>query len=213
MKIYDLSLTLSPRVLVFPGDPRPKVKTKVFAKKDGLTLSKISLGTHNGTHLDAPRHFFKNGKTVDKIEVERIVGPCKVIDLTNFFKAGGPAEIGWAHFGRSGVRKGDRLLVKTGNHKFLHEKKINRKYISISQDAAKNLCKRQISLIGFDYVTVEREKDSLYPVHKAFLKEGIVILEGLDFENVPAGEYTLVCAPLKLEGAEAAPARVFLIKE
>lgn len=213
MKIYDLSLNISSKMLVFPGDPKPKIKSKTFAKKDGLTLSKISLLSHTGTHLDAPKHFFKNGKSVDKIDIETIVGPCKVVDLTNFFKAGGPAEVGWAHFGRAGVRKGDRLLVKTGNFVFLHEKKINKKYISISQDATKNLCKRQISLIGFDYITIEREKNEGYPVHKMFLKEGIVILEGLDLKDVPAGEYLLVCAPLKLEGCDGSPARVYLIKE
>lgn len=200
-------------MLVFPGDPKPKIKTKTFAKADGMTLSQVTISTHTGTHVDVPKHFFKSGKTIDKIEAERLVGPCKVIDLTNFFKAGGPAEIGWAHFGRSGIKKNDRVLVKTGNYNFLFDKKISKKYISVSQDAAKNLIKRQISLIGIDYITIEKENKDNYPVHKLFLKEGIIILEGLNLKDVPAGEYTLVCAPLKLEGCDGSPARVFLIKE
>lgn len=200
-------------MLVYPGDIKPKIKTKSLPKADGMTVSQVSISTHSGTHLDAPKHFFKSGKAIDKIEAEKLVGPCKVIDLTNFFKAGGPAEIGWAHFGRAGLKKGDRILVKTGNYNFLSEKKISKKYISVSQDAAKNLIKRQISLIGIDYITVEREAKDKYPVHKLFLKEGILILEGLNLKDVPAGEYTLVCAPLKIEGADGSPARVFLIKE
>lgn len=213
IKIYDLSLTISKKMVVWPGQEAPMVKAKTFASKDGVTLSKIYLMSHTGTHVDAPKHFIKAGKTIDEIEPEKLIGPCKVIDLTNFFKTGGPAEIGWAHFGSSKVKKGDRLLLKTGNYKFLDGKKFTNDYISLSLDAVKNLIKRQVTLVGIDYLGIEKRQNPGHPVHKTLLKEGIVIVEGLNLKNVPSGEYTLVCAPLKLEGADASPARVFLIKE
>lgn len=197
---------------VWPGQGKPSIKTKNSPDSDSV-FTKISLISHNGTHIDAPRHFFKSGRTIDKIEPEKLVGNCKVIDLTSFFNAGGPAEIGWAHFEQAKVRKGDKLLLKTGNFKFYETKKFSNKYISLSADAAKNLVKRQISLIGIDYYGLEKQNNVDHPVHKALLKEGIVIVEGLNLKNIPNGEYLLVCAPLKLEGADASPARVFLIKE
>lgn len=200
-------------MLTWFGDEKPKIKLKTYAKKDGFTFSKIALMSCTGTHVTAPRGMIKSGKTIDKIEVEKLVGPCKVVDLTSFFKAGGPAEIGWAHFGQAGIRKNDRVLVKTGNSNFLHSKKITKKYISLSQDAAKNLVKRQISLIGIDFLNIEKAESTDYPVHKLLLKEGILVLEGVDLKDVPAGDYTLVCAPLKLEGCDGSPARVFLLKE
>lgn len=210
MKIYDLSLTISNKMLVFPGDPKPKITLK---SAKGINFTKIALHSHHGTHVDAPKHLFKKGKSVDEIVPEQIVGPCKVLDLTNFFKAGGPAEVGWAHFGTIKIKKGDRVLVKTGNFNFLHSKKISKVYISISADAAKNLIKRQITLIGIDYINIEKRDNKELPVHKVLLEAGIVILEGLNLKDVPGGEYLLVCAPLKLEGADGSPARVFLIKE
>lgn len=210
MKIFDLSLTISKNMLVWPKDPKPKITSKTDPETN-ITLSKVSLGSHSGTHVDAPRHYYKTGISVDKIELEKLVGPCKVIDLTNFFKTGGPAEIGWAHFGKYKVKKGDRLLIKTGSFNFLKEKKFRSDYISLSQDAAKHLALKKVSLVGIDYLGIEK-KDSVQ-VHKILLKEGIVIVEGLNLKEIKEGNYTLVCAPLKLEGVEGSPARVFLLQE
>lgn len=206
MKIYDLSVTIKSKMIVWPGQDKPGIKPK-----NGIT--KLALTSHTGTHVDAPKHFIKGGKSIDKIEPERLIGPCKVVDLTNFFKAGGPAEIGWAHFGSTKVRKGDRILLKTGNYQFLEAKKFTTSYISLSLDAAKNLVKRGVGLIGIDYFGIEKKGNEGHPVHKMLLKEGIVVVEGLNLKNVPSGEYTLVCAPLKIEGSDASPARVFLIKD
>lgn len=212
MKIYDISLTISNKMTVWPGQGKPSIKTKNSPQSDSI-ITKISLVSHNGTHVDAPKHFIKSGKSIDKVEPEKLVGKCKVIDLTTFFKAGGPAEIGWAHFEQAKVKKGDRLLLKTGNYKYFETKKFTNDYISLSADAAKNLIKRQIVLVGIDYYGIEKRGNPGHPVHKSLLKEGIVIVEGLNLKNVPAGEYLLACAPLKLEGADASPARVFLIKD
>lgn len=211
MKIYDLSIAIKPSMTVWPGQQKPKITVKTDGE-DASTTS-ISLVSHNGTHVDAPKHFIKSGKTVDKLDINKLVGQCKILDLTNFFKTGGPAEIGWAHFGTIKVRKGDRILIKTGNFKFLEGKKFTKDYISLSEDAAKNLVKRGISLIGIDYFGIEKKGNEGHPVHKHLLKAGIIIVEGLNLKDVTKGEYTLVCAPLPLEGADASPARVFLLKE
>ncbi|MBI2029198.1 cyclase family protein [Candidatus Gottesmanbacteria bacterium] len=213
MKIYDLSVPIKQNMVVWPGQPKPKITVKTDGKADSASLTNFTLNSHNGTHVDAPKHFIKSGKTIDKVEAEKLVGNCKILDLTNFFKTGGPAEIGWAHFGGLKVKKGDRILIKTGNYKFLEGKKFTTDYISLSLDAAKNLVKKQISLIGIDYFGIEKKGNPGHPVHKMLLREGIIIVEGLNLKDVQKGEYTLVCAPLKLEGADASPARVFLIKE
>ena len=213
MKIYDLSIPIKSSMVVWPGQQKPKITVKTNSKADDVSITHFTLVSHNGTHVDAPKHFIKSGKTVDKLDNNKIVGGCKVLDLTNFFKTGGPAEIGWAHFGAIKVRKGDRILIKTGNYKFLEGKKFTKDYISLSADAAKNLAKRGISLIGIDYFGIEKNGNEGHPVHKHLLEAGIVIVEGLNLKDVPKGEYILACAPLKLEGADASPARVFLIKE
>lgn len=213
MKIYDLSLPIKPNMVVWPGQAKPKITVKTISSADSSCSTNFTLNSHNGTHVDAPKHFIKGGKTIDKIEAEKLAGPCKILDLTNFFKTGGPAEIGWAHFGGIKVRKGDRILIKTGNFKYLEGKKFTTDYISLSLDAAKNLIKKQINLIGIDYLSIEKKGNPGHPVHKMLLKEGIVIVEGLNLKDVEKGEYILACAPLKLEGADASPARVFLIKE
>lgn len=212
MKIYDLSLTISDKMTALPQLKKPLVKIKKIPK-DNCFISQISLLSRHGTHLIAPRQFFKAGKTLEKIDLEKIVGRCKVINLTNFFKVGGPAEVGWAHFEQAKVRKGDRLLLKTGNFKYLANQKITNDYISLSADAAKNLAKREISLIGVDYFKIEKKDNKENSVYKTLLKAEIVILEGLNLKDVPQGEYLLVCAPLKIRGADGSPARVFLIKE
>lgn len=213
MKIYDLSLTIKANMVTWPDDVKPKITTKTYKARDNVTTSTIFLSSHNGTHVDAPKHFYKSGKTIDEIDPKKLVGKCKVIDLTRFFKAGGPAEIGWAHFGTYKIRKGDKLLIKTGSYKFLSEKKFNKSYISISNDAAKHMIKKQIDLIGIDYLGIEKKSNPGHPVHRTLLQGDIVILEGLDLKNIVEGEYTLVCAPLKLDGADGSPARVFLIQD
>lgn len=212
MKIYDISLPISAKMVIWPNSPKPKITLKA-ASSDKAATTKITMTSHVGTHVDAPRHFLKKGTTVDEIDPNKLVGSCKVIDLTNFFKTGGPAEIGWAHFGTFKIKKGDRLLLKTGNYKFLSAKKFTKDYISLSQDAAKNLIKRQIALIGTDYYGIEKKSNPGHPIHKLLLEAGIVVVEGLDMTDVPGGEYQMACAPLKLVGADASPARVFLFKE
>ncbi len=213
MKIYDLSLCLSAKVPVWPGQPKPVLKIKIKNKKEKFLLTQISLTSRQTTYLSAPNFAFKSGATVDKLAGEKIIGNAKVVDLTGFFKTGGPAQIGWAHFEQVKVRKGDRLLLKTGNYKMLKAKKIRSDYISLSLDAAKNLIKRQVNLIGIDYFNIDKWEDFNQPVKNLLLKNGVLVVEGLNLEPVPAGDYLLVCAPLKIEKAPAAPSRIFLLKQ
>lgn len=211
MIIYDLSLPISPNMVVWPGQSKPKIEVKTDNDADGISLTKISLMSHHGTHVDAPKHYYKRGTTIDEIAPGKLVGPCKVIDLTGFFQAGGPAEIGRAHFEKHKVRRDDKILIKTGNYRLLKKDRFTSDYISLSRDAAKFLSERKVSLIGIDYLGIEKKGNPGHPVHKLLLKEGVIILEGLNLEKVKGGDYFLLCAPLKLAEADASPARVFLI--
>ncbi len=214
MKIHDVTLIISESMIVWPGHTKPKIEVKSNKAADDVSLTKFTLISHHGTHVDAPLHFIRRGESVDEIATNKLVGPCRVLDMTAFFKGtSGAAEIGRAHFERHKVKKGERLIIKTGNYKLLHADRFTSEYISLSKDAAKFLTERGILFIGVDYFGIEKKGNPEHPVHKMFLKSGVVICEGLDLGKIVAGEYTLICAPLKLSGADGSPARVFLLEE
>jgi arylformamidase len=209
VKIYDVSLPIKNDMLVWPGDPRVYIKQKTSVAKDGVRLSMFSFSSHTGTHVDAPSHFLKNGIGVDKIPPEKLFGECIVVDLTKIDHQ----EILPSDIKSVRVKKGARILFKTGNYKYLHGSKFPNSYVSLSLKGAEYLAKKEVYLVGIDFLGIEKRKNPGHPVHKTLLNNGIVNVEGLDLSNVPAGKYTIVCMPLKVVDADGSPSRVFLIKE
>jgi len=209
MKIYDVSLPIKNNMLVWPGDPQVSIEQISSVAKHGVGKSMFSFSSHTGTHVDAPNHFVENGIGIDKIPRKKLFGDCEVLDLTNIdHKEILPSDLKGVN-----IKKGSRILFKTGNYKYLHGSKFPNTYVSLSEDGAEYLSRKEVFLIGIDFLSIEKHKNPGHPVHKTLLKNGIVNLEGLDLSNILAGRYTIACLPLRVVDSDGSPARVFLIKE
>ena len=208
MKIYDVSIPIKNGMLVWPGDSGVNIKTLSTVEKNGIGESFFAFGSHTGTHVDAPSHFLNTDVTVDKIPQEKLIGNCYVLDLTDL----GRLEIVIKDLSRIPIKKGDRILLKTGNSSLLFKKTFPKEYVYLSLGAAKFLASKKISLVGTDFLGIEKKGSPGHPAHKALLGAGVVLVEGLDLGRVKEGRYEILCLPLKVEGADGAPARVMLIK-
>lgn len=204
-KLYDVTLTIEPDMLVWPGNPRVAVDTvKSIAQGSSSNVSLLHIGTHTATHVDAPRHFIPGAPGVDSLEPEVLVGRARLFQLP-----------GAHHIDRKLLEGLDlkgvkRLLLGTRNSALLKQKQLGLDYAFISADAARYLVDMGIKLVGLDYLSVEQYQKEGRPAHNILLGAGMVIVEGLALAEVPAGDYELLCLPLKLKDADGAPARVFL---
>ncbi len=209
MKIYDITLTISSSMPVWPGDPSV-VLERVESMDAGshVNVSALSCSVHTGTHVDAPHHFLNDGRTVDALPLDVLCGPALVAHLDDCVDLV-TADVLEAAAIPAGT---ERLLLKTRNsHIWARgEKKFVEDFVAISPDGADWLARRNVKLVGIDYLSIAPFKRSDAP-HQALLKPGIVVLEGVDLSGVPAGIYTLYCLPLKLAGSDGAPARVILV--
>ncbi len=193
---------------IYPGDPgfrRDEVRS--MAKGDDLTLSRLDLGSHTGTHVDAPSHFIPGGPTLDQTPLENLVGPARVLDLR---RVKGAISVGdlEAH----GPRRGDRLLLRTSNSELWARETFQPEFVHLSTDAARLLAERGVRTVGVDYLSVEGFGVKGAPVHHALLGAGMGIIEGLNLLEVPPGnDYRLFCLPLRVMGTEGAPARAVLL--
>jgi len=208
VKIYDISMPISKNMLVWDGDPKVSITSVATVAKDGVSLSNISLGSHTGTHIDAPSHFLAGADTLDKIPLEKLIGKCRVVDLTTL----NHEEIQVADLVEKSITKGDRILFKTGNFRLLTNPIFPKTYISLSLAAAEFLVQKEVLLVGTDFLSIEKKGNPGHPVHKVLLSQRIVNVEGLNLEDVPAGEYQMICLPLNIIGVDGAPARVILVE-
>lgn len=207
MKIFDISMPIQNNMLVWPGDPGADIKTTATVEKDGVGESYLSFGSHTGTHIDAPKHFVAQASGVDAIALEKLVGECIVVDLTGIDHK----EIMVSDISNIPIKRGSRILFKTGNYKYLHGNIFPDSYISLSLEAAEYLVEKDVWLVGIDFLGIEKRKNPGHPVHTTLLKAGIVNVEGLDLSEVSAGKYQLICLPIKLKDADGAPARAILM--
>ena len=210
MTIYDVTVPLRRSIPTYGGDePGPDLTyTRLLARGDSSNLSTLSLGSHTGTHVDAPHHFIDGRATIDALPLDALLGQVYVVE----------------HLGSEHITAGDieasslpavahRVLFKTSNGRFWDDDDFHTEFLALALDGADLLVERGISLVGIDYLSIERFGAAGHPVHVALLGAGVVIVEGLDLRSVPAGRYTMCCAPLNVAGAEGAPARVFLWDE
>jgi arylformamidase len=191
----------------FPTDPAVRVESFLsIAKGDGCNVSHLSLGSHTGTHLDAPAHFVAGGITVDRLPVDLLVGPVRV------FAIDVPERIDRAELAGLALRGLHRVLFKTRNSALWATGRFEEAFVYLTGAAAEHLVACGVRLVGLDYLSVEGFRVTGGPAHKALLQAGVVILEGLDLSAIAAGDYELICLPLKLAGGDGAPARVVLIE-
>ena len=208
MRIIDISVPIYTGMASYPGDPGAVINSaQSIAQGNAANLSQLSLGSHTGTHLDAPHHFEKGGITVDRVPLETLVGPARVIDLTD---AG--SQISANNLEAAGAAGAERLLLKTSNSRLWAQPDFTPGYVSLSDDAANFLVEKELKLVGIDYLSIERFKSPDHYVHHTLLAAGVLILEGADLSGVEAGEYEIVSLPLKIAGGDGAPARTILIK-
>lgn len=180
--------------------------TKEFAT-DHVREHLVQLGTHSGTHIDAPAHFLEKGKTISGIDLENCIGKAFVVDCTNVVNCIMRADL------QDQVPQGvTRLLLKTTNS-FLNEEAVfEKEFVSLDRSAAQWIVDQGIELVGIDYLGIEKA-DPSHATHSILLSHEVVIVEGLRLKAVEAGWYELLCLPLSIPEAEATPARALLIKE
>jgi arylformamidase len=207
-RIIDISVPVYTGMVYYPGDSGAEIKPyRQISQGDTANLSDLRLGSHTGTHVDAPHHFNDGMATVDELPLDVLVGPARVLDLTRVQSTISPADLEAA-----GLGEAVRVLLKTRNSGLWQEPGFNKDYVSLSDEAADKLLDRRVRLVGIDYLSIERFAAGAYHVHHALLGAAVVVLEGLDLGSVEPGDYELVCLPLKLRGGDGAPARAILIE-
>lgn len=204
MKIYDISMSIYPEMPVYKNmDDKKPVITVLKNYTAGNTYeSRILLDLHTGTHIDAPLHMLPDGDTVENIDLIKVITKCKVIALTQCHK------ITAADLENKDIQKGDFILLKTKNS---FSGQYNPEFVYLDKSGAEFLKNKEITGVGIDALGIERNQPG-HDTHKILFSAGIVILEGLSLKSIEEGQYFLIAAPLKIKGAEAAPARAVLIK-
>jgi arylformamidase len=198
VELLDISVPLREGMVTYPGDPVVRLElAKSIAHGDVVNLTRVDLGLHSGTHVDAPVHFLEGAAGIDSTPLDVLVGPCEVVeapDLTRDSVLRAPEGA-------------ERVLFKTPNSELWALDEFAEDFASLDGDAASALVERGVRLVGVDYLSVGGEA-----AHHALLEAGVVPVEGLDLRGIEPGPYELVCLPLRVVGADGAPARAILIK-
>jgi arylformamidase len=206
---YDISLPVSAEMPVWPGDPAIRIEQVSSVRWDGFNVSRLEMGTHTLTHLDAPRHVKDRGRSVDRLPLDLLIGPAVVVEPRyegNLITA--------TDLGELGIRNTERLLIRTRNSELWRggPYEFESDFVSLTKDAAHWLLSRGIKLVGVDYLSIEAFDSEELEVHRTLLENDVVVVEGLNLSQVPEGRYQLICLPLKVREGDGAPARVVLMR-
>jgi arylformamidase len=209
MTVYDISVPIRTGGLVYPGNPVISITAQqAISQGAGANVSRLDFGSHTGTHVDAPKHFFDDGAGVDALSLDVLMGPARLLAFSDTVLSIGEAELR-AH-DLTGVT---RLLLKTRNSAWLASgsTEFHPDYTYLAPDGATYLASLGVELVGVDYLSVEQFHSGHHKTHRTLLERGIVIVEGLLLTGVPAGNYELRCLPILLAGLDGAPARAVLL--
>ena len=210
-QIIDISLTVSPVIPVWPGSSKVELyRVKKIEEGSNSNDSELKMGVHVGTHVDSPFHFLTGEKSVEFLDLEILIGKTSVIELPNSCELINRVDIENAGF----ITGTKRLLLKTRNSQLWKQNaaEFHTSFVGLGVNGAEFLVEQGVKLVGIDYLSIAPFKNSR-PTHEVLLKAGIIILEGIDLNNVEAGIFQLVCLPLKLGGSDGSPARAVLIAE
>ena len=200
----DVSVPLRDGMLPWPGDPAFRLRRlSDMERGDVCTVSALSMSAHAGTHVDAPLHYVRRGRSVDRWPLDATVGPARVIVIRH------PRVIDVDELQTHRIRKGERLLVKTRNSARKRPGMFFKDYVSVSPAAARYLASRHLRAIGIDGPSIGPFEDGA-ETHRILLDAGIWIVEWLDLRRIPAGPCELMCLPLRVVGGDGAPARAIL---
>jgi len=210
MRIIDISLTVDSALPVWPGDPAIVIERFLdIDRGDVVNASRIGCSLHTGSHVDAPLHHLQRGEGVEALSLSTMIGSVVVADFE------GAEAIGARELEALGLGPGvERLLCRTRNSRLWRESPgaFRENFVAVTPDGARWIVEHGIRLVGVDYLSVERFAADPPDTHRTLLRAGVVILEGLDLGEAAPGEYTLVCLPWKVRGADGAPARAVLIE-
>ena len=204
----DISLPIYAGMVGGPNDPRVKIKLVRDPDKGApVTMAQITMISHTGTHIDSPRHFFRDRTTIDDLPLDTFIGPARVIAIkdTDFIKS--------AELEPYDIQPGERILFKTKNSSWVYDSDtFVTPYVYISNEAAKYLVEKKVRLVGIDYITVGgyNPREQNREVHVIFLDGGVSILEEVNLKGVKPGRYELLAVPLRLRKGDAAPCRAII---
>jgi arylformamidase len=211
VKIFDISVPVSAGMPVWPGDPGVVLERyRKISTGSSCNNSKLACSVHSGTHVDAPAHFIENGKTVENLSLNMLIGPAVVVDLPE-------ADIITPELldALALAPQTTRLLLKTRNSALWTNPRhdFHQDFVALSPDAAQWIIRRGIGLVGIDYLSIQMFEDAEPLTHRTLLEAGVIIVEGLNLQEVTPGNYELICLPIKLAGSDGAPTRAVLIEE
>lgn len=229
-KIIDITTPISPFTQIFPGDPIPEIEKVCTLEEKGCAVSKLSFGSHTGTHVDAPSHILKNGLTIDKLELKNLMGTALILDFsslsgeltagileTAFRKTGAPENIPILLL-KTGVfsrKQGNAGKVSSPGEESdpqsmeFGKEKSGSAYLD--ESGAAWILENGFKTIGIDSFSVDNFYSETLPAHHILLSGNVNIVECLELSSIEAGTYFFICLPLKIEGCDGAPARALLI--
>jgi arylformamidase len=206
-RVIDVSVPNGPGQHFYPGDPEPRIESfRQIANGDPANVSLLHMGSHTGTHVDAPFHFIEDGARLGQVSLDRMVGPCLVADVR------GRRTVDAAALRPLPIERGDILLCRTDNSAKWAAPEFQRDFTYVTTDAADLLLERGVRALGWDYLSIEKFGSPDFPVHHKLLGAGVFVIEGLDLGKVAPGRYYLVCLPLKFPDLDGAPARAVLLE-
>ena len=205
----DITIPLRNAMVHWPEDPVPPQVERIMDvdRGDKVTMSHINIISHTGTHIDAPLHFIYGGGSIDEMPLDTAMGPAHVIEIRDT-ESVKPEELVDYN-----IQPGERILFKTQNSPRVYQTdKFVEDYVYIATEAAHFLVEKRVRVVGLDYISIGSVKDTqnLVETHETLLKNGIYVLEGINLSGVKAGQYELICLPIKLERGDAGPARAIL---
>lgn len=203
MRWIDVSMPLGAGMPAFPGDPVFRSsRVKSLEAGDAYNLSMLELGSHTGTHVDPPSHFVRDGAPIDLVSLDRLNGPCAVVEIPDDVRTLARAHVEDVPAGA------ERVLFRTSNSaRWAERLAYFSDYVHLGEEAAQQLLAKGVRLVGIDALSIELDPDGRFPVHRTLLGRGVVIVEGLLLASVPAGAYELACLPLRIAGGDGGPAR------
>ncbi len=211
-KIHDISLTMTTRMPVWPGGPKPVMDRVMTIGEDGApcNVTQLNFGAHTGTHLDAPLHFIKDGNGVEKLDLDVLVGPALLLEVGDHVDM-----VTRETFEGLDIPQGTgRLLIRSRNSAIWagDPESFDESFVAVSPCGARWLVERGVKLVGVDYLSVAPfREDYSIETHVILLEAGVIPVEGLNLAGVEPGEWELVCLPIKIEGCDGAPCRTILI--
>jgi arylformamidase len=204
----DISYPVSRDMVHWPLSPIEPHIDLVYHPSKGheVTMFQLNINVHNGTHIDAPRHFYPDGTTIDDMPLDAIMGQARIIEIKDA-ESIKPEELA-----DHNIQPGERILFKTKNSSLYKLGKFIEDYVFLSTEGAHFLRDTKISVVGLDYLAIGsyKDKENLFEVHKTLLGAGIWIIEVLDLSAVKAGRYELICLPVRVEQGDAGPARAIV---